>query len=94
MPDLGGLEPRYLRVAPQDIALVKFVFESYEGVGIVRTLDRHAATIVALISRDFRADADAIVADLAARIPLAVIPAPADAGEDWLIALLQEPDRT
>ena len=88
--DVGGLEPIFLRVAPVDIALVKFVFESYEGVGIVRTLDRHAALIVALISRDFLADAWGIVADLQARIDCAVVEAPPDAGEDWLLALMKE----
>ena len=88
--DVGGLEPIFLRVAPVDIALVKFVFESYEGVGIVRTLDRHAALIVALISRDFLADAWGIVADLQTRIDCAVVEAPPDAGEDWLLALMKD----
>lgn len=84
------LEPIFLRLAPLDIALVKFVFESYEGVGIVRTLDRHAAVIVALVSPDFLADARAIVADLQTRIPLAVIDRPAAAGDDWLLDLMED----
>lgn len=88
MADVGGLEPIFLRVAPIDIALVKFVFESYEGVGIVRTLDRRAAVIVALISRDFLADAHGIIADLQTRIACEVIPAPAEAGDDWLLAVM------
>jgi hypothetical protein len=90
MADVGGLEPIFLRVAPTDIALVKFVFESYEGVGIVRTLDRHAALVVALVSRDFLADAWGIVADLQQRIECAVVAAPPEAGEDWLLALMQD----
>ena len=32
----------YLEILPEDIAYVKFVFESYEGVGIVRTVLRQA----------------------------------------------------
>jgi hypothetical protein len=88
--DVGGLEPIFLRVAPTDIALVKFVFESYEGVGIVRTLDRHAALIVALVSRDFLADAWGIVADLQRRIDCAVVAPPLEAGEDWLLALMSD----
>ena len=92
MADVGGLEPIFLRVAPVDIALVKFLFESYEGVGIVRTLDRHAAIIVALISRDFLADAHAIVADLQTRIACEVIEAPAGASEDWLLAVMKDED--
>jgi hypothetical protein len=86
----GGLVPIFLRLAPIDIALVKFLFESYEEVGIVRTLDRRAATIVALISRDFLAVARGILADLQTHIELQEIPEPADAGEDWLLPLLDE----
>jgi hypothetical protein len=84
------LIPIFLRLAPIDIALVKFVFESYEGVGIVRTIDRHAATIVALISPDFLDVAHAILADLQARIALEEIPPPPGAGEDWLLPLLDD----
>ena len=82
------LEPIYLRVAPVDIALVKFLFESYEGVAIVRTVDRRAAIIVALVSRDFLAVARSILADLSTRIAIDEIPAPEGAGEDWLLRLL------
>jgi hypothetical protein len=82
------LEPIYLRVAPVDIALVKFLFESYEGVAIVRTVDRRAAIIVALVSRDFLAVARSILADLTTRIAIDEIPAPEGAGEDWLLRLL------
>jgi len=89
MSDVGGLEPIFLRLAPVDIALVKFVFESYEEVGIIRTIDRHTAVIVALISRDFLADARAILADLQGRVRLEIVDAPADAGEDWLLKLLR-----
>ena len=67
---------------------MKFVFESYEGVAIVRTVDRRAAIIVALVSRDFLSVARAILADLRTRIALEEIPRPADAGEDWLLRLL------
>ena len=91
--DVGGLVPIFLRVAPVDIALVKFLFESYEGVGIVRTLDRHAALIVALISRDFLADAWGIVRDLQTRIACVVSDPPPEAGEDWLLALMEDEER-
>jgi len=88
MREIGGLDAVFLRLAPADIALVKFVFESYEEVGIIRTLDRHAAVIVALISRDFLVDAHAIIADLQTRVALEVVDEPAGAGEDWLLKLL------
>ena len=61
MPDVVAI---YLRLPPSEIAYVKFVFESYEGVGLVRTLDRRTATLVVLAVPDFEAEARAIVRSL------------------------------
>ncbi len=85
-----GLIPIFLRLAAIDIALVKFVFESYEEVAVVRTLDRRAAVIVALVSEDYLPVAREILADLHTRIQLEEISRPADAGEDWLLAIMDE----
>ena len=85
---MSELQPIFLRLAPTDIALVKFLFESYEGVAVVRTVDRRAAIIVALVSADFLDVARGILADLQRRIGLEEIPRPAEAGEDWLLRLL------
>jgi hypothetical protein len=90
MTAAGGLQPIFLHVAPADIALVKFLFESYEGVAVVRTVDRRAAVIVALVSDDFLDVARGILADLRIRIAIAEIPPPATAGEDWLLQLLEK----
>jgi hypothetical protein len=87
---MAALEPIFLRLAPTDIALVKFLFESYEGVAVVRTINRRAATIVALVSTDFLPVARAILADLQRTILLEEIPRPDAAGEDWLLPLLDE----
>jgi len=88
----GELEPIFLRVAPVDIALVKFLFESYEGVGIVRTLDRRAAVVVALISRDFLEVARGVLGWLREQIAIEEIAPPPDAGEDWLLRILWRTD--
>src|SRR5207247_10318149 len=42
--------PIYLALPPREIASVRFIFESYEGVAVVRTLDRHAAHLVVLVA--------------------------------------------
>jgi hypothetical protein len=75
----------YLRLAPGDIALVKFLFESYEEVGIVRTIDRLTAVIVVLVLPDFLPVARAILDDLHAQIALTEIDAPPMPSDDWLM---------
>ena len=57
--------PIYLHLHPREIAYVKFIFESYEGIAVVRTLDRRAATLVVLAAPDFEADVRAVVRALA-----------------------------
>jgi hypothetical protein len=75
----------YLRLAPADIALVKFLFESYEEVGIVRTIDRQAAVIVVLVLPDFLDVARAILDDLHGHIAFTEIDAPPFPADDWLM---------
>lgn len=82
------LEPIFLRLPPRDIALVKFLFESYEGVAVVRTLDADAAIIVALVSRDFLEVARGILASLHESITIEEIERPREAREDWLLRIL------
>lgn len=67
--DEPGIVEIRLALPPKDIAFVKFVFESYEGIAVVRTLDRVAAVIVLLVAPDFLADAEAILASLRDRVP-------------------------
>ncbi len=75
----------FIEVAPADIALLKFLFESYEGVAVVRTVDRHEAVIVALVSSDFIDVARGMLDSLRGRIDFREIEAPAGANEDWLL---------
>jgi uncharacterized protein DUF4911 len=74
----------YLRLPPREIAYVKFVFESYEGVGLVRTLDRRAATLVVLAAPDFETDARAIVRSLVDEGVCEETDPPAGWDGDWL----------
>ncbi len=75
----------YLEIRPEDIAYVKFIVESYEGVGIIRTVDRKKAVIVLLIVEDFLAVARSLLASLQSEVHLTEIPRPADIGDDWLM---------
>lgn len=82
------LQEIYLEIAPEDIAYVKFIFESYEEIGIIRTVDRKKAIIVLLAMPDFFATARQIIDSLKQDISLAEIPRPGDMTDDWFMAEL------
>jgi len=58
-----------LRLPPGDIAYVKFIVESYEGIGVMRTIDPAMALIVLIVAADFEGDARAILASLRDEVP-------------------------
>jgi hypothetical protein len=78
----------YLETAPENIAYVKFIFESYEEIGIIRTIDRKRSVIVLLAMNDFLDAARAVVASLAREIPIREIAKPADSSDDWFMSEL------
>jgi len=80
-----GVETIYLRLDPGDIAFVKFLFEAYEEVAIVRTVDRAAAVIVLLVAPDFLRVARAILEDIRRTIRFDETPPPALPVDDWLM---------
>ena len=57
---------------------MKFVIESYEGVAVTRTLDRHAALVALLVAPDFLPQARAIVAALVTEAGCCEVPRPAE----------------
>jgi hypothetical protein len=87
---MTDLELIYLETPPENIAYVKFIFESYEYVGIIRTLDRKRSVIVLLAMRDFAATARAIVASLHQEIPLRELTPPLPITGDWFMRELAE----
>ena len=84
------LQEIYLEIAPEQIAYVKFIFESYEEIGIIRTVDRKKAIIVLLAMPDFVAIAHQIIDSLKQDIPLVEIARPADLTDDWFMLELAE----
>jgi len=75
----------YVRVAPPDIAYLKFIFESYETVGFLRTVDPKAATLVVFLVPDFAEVGQRILDAVAREIPLERVERPTDLGDDWLV---------
>ncbi|HWH78019.1 MAG TPA: DUF4911 domain-containing protein [Candidatus Binatus sp.] len=80
----------YLEIPPEHIAYIKFIFESYEEVGLIRTVDRKKAIIVLLAMDDFLQTARAILDSIKKDIPIAEIPRPADMTDDWFMAELAQ----
>jgi len=74
----------YLRIQREDVALIKFVLESYEGIGIVRTIDRKKATVVVLAMPDLIDHVRAVLESLREYMDWYEIPPPAEQ-DDWLM---------
>jgi hypothetical protein len=74
----------YLRIRREDIALIKFVIESYEGIGIVRTLDRKKATVVVLAMPGLLHHVRAALESLREYMDWYEIPPPEEQ-DDWLM---------
>jgi hypothetical protein len=75
----------YVRLRPEDIAYLKFIFESYETVGFLRTIDPKAATLVVFLVPDFAEVGRRILESVARDIEIERIDRPADLGDDWLV---------
>ena len=80
----------YLRVRRQDIAYIKFIVESYEVLGVVRTVDPREAVIVLLVLEDSIELAREVLAALAGEVEMEEVPRPDGLGEDWLLGELAE----
>ena len=82
---------RTIRVARVDIAFFKSLFETYEGVAIIRTVAAYedgSALIALLATADFVGETEAILDDIAARGMPAFTSAelPAVCSEDWFLS--------
>lgn len=82
----------YLRVRRQDIAYFKFIVESYEVLGIVRTVDPREAVIVLLVLEDSLELAREVLAALAGEVAVEEVPRPDGLGGDWLLGEIAHDD--
>ncbi len=80
----------FLKIRTEDIAYLKFILESYEGIGIVRTLDQSQAIVVMMVAEDFQDTAQSILSSLRREIPLVEVPQPQDVKDDWLFKEISE----
>ena len=64
---------RYYRIDRRHIAFLRFIFEAYDGLAIIETLDPAAGTLVFHIAPGCESDVDKILADLKKDILLEAI---------------------
>lgn len=70
-------EKRYFVVPRAEIAYLRFILEGYDGLAFLRTLEARTALVEIAFAASRRADAEALLAALAAEVPLAAVPPPA-----------------
>lgn len=80
----------FLKIPTPDIAYLKFLIESYEGVGIVRTVDQRQAIVVLLIAEDHMDTVRSILASVRQESPIVEVPRPRGVGDDWLFKEITE----
>lgn len=71
---------RYFRVDRREIAFIKFIFEAYDGLAVLETLDPQAGVVVFHIAPGCETDVDKVLQDLNREIliePLSAKKAPA-----------------
>ena len=64
------------RVSPAKIGFLRFLLESYDGLGFVRTLDSRQALVEIAYPPSRRRDAAALLAALAAELEMVAVPVP------------------
>lgn len=69
----AALHPVFVRVAPEQIVYLKFILESYEDLGVVRTLNASSGDLVVLALESTHEDTTALLQALSREIPLQLI---------------------
>lgn len=59
---------RYYRVDRTEIAFLRFIFEAYDGIAVVRTIDAQKGIILLYIPPGCEDDVDYVLQDLAKQI--------------------------
>lgn len=77
----------FLKLPPENIAFLKFILESYEGLGIIRTLSVKRGEVVILSPTDSFTPLQELLEDLEPELKHHQIPPPQESiSADWLLA--------
>ena len=67
-------QSRYFRLHRKDIAYFKFIIESHEGMGVVRTRDPYEAVVELMIAPGWEKDVDEVLEGLGKEIRIEPLP--------------------
>ena len=81
----GNLCPIFLKLPPENIVFLKFILESYEGLGELRTLNSHTGEVVILAIIETKNIVSCIITEFETRLGIREIPAPEYLDGDWLL---------
>ena len=79
------LKPIFLKLPRENIAFLKFVLETYEGLGELRTLDGERGEVVILAPKDTVKDIKTMLNNLLPQTRHREIVAPDSIINDWLL---------
>lgn len=89
---IDDVVPYFLKLPTENIVILKFLLESYEGLGELRTLNREKGEIVILAAPDLFEDLRAILESSLHLTQHREIAAPESCKDDWLLSELLSED--
>ena len=67
---------KYFQVSPEDMAYVKFIVESYEGLAVLRTLNANQGIMEWMIPPDLLTEAEKLIESLRGEVTILSLPPP------------------
>jgi hypothetical protein len=92
LPNSYSMDKRCFKVARRDIAYLHFIFESYEGLATLSTIDSKNGIVQLSIPQWFAADVNDLLQSLKTEITLTEIPFPEGFTDLWQQHPQQEKD--
>lgn len=89
-PEVSRLCPIFIKIALEDLVYLKSILESYDELGIIRTLNRARGEIVILAVAGNVSELQQVLAAVKTEIDFEIIPQPSvelssESCEDWLL---------
>ena len=82
--------PIYLELPPENIVLIKFFLESYEGIGELRTIDNDKAQVAILSLTDTKDHVLTLLEAEKEDLKFRFIEKPEVLSRDWLLGEIEE----